>query len=170
MNLPEMLVTFSIVSIVSVSGVSFMGNVSAKRMEAASLRLYAMMQTAKSIAITQNKYAGIYIEEKEGKHIFTIVTDGNYNGLRTKDIEKGIDAKTKIHFCLEKDYKGVEIEKISFLGKKFISFSPYFKSSTGSIIFKTKTKQDGKVKIKLYGLTTLMRPVRIFADKSEKEL
>jgi len=170
MNLPEMLVTFSIISIVSVSGANFLGNVSAKRMEAASLKLYSMMQTAKNIAITQNRYAGIYIEENEGKHIFTIVTDGNFNGLRAKDVENEIDKKTKFHFCLEKDFKGVEIEKIGFLGKKFISFAPDFKSSTGSIIFKTQKVEDGKVKIKLYGLTTLMRPVRIFEDKKEIEL
>ncbi len=170
MNLPEMLVTFSIISIVTVSSTSFMGNISARRMEAAGLRLYSMMQISRSMAITKNKHAGIYIEQKEGKHIFTIVTDGNFNGLRTKDVENGIDKKTKISFCLEKEYKGVEIEKIGFLGKKFISFTPHFKSSTGSIVLKTCNKEDGKVKLKLYGLTTLMRPVRIFNDKKEKEL
>lgn len=170
MNLLEILITLTIVSIVTATGASFVGNVNGKRMEAASLRLYSMMQLSKSYALTENRFAGVYIEEKEGKHYFTVVKDGNGNGLRTVDVEAEIDKKTKIKFCLEKEYQGVILEKIGFLGKKFISFTPYYKSSTGSIIFKTEDEQDGKVKVKLYGLTTIMRPVRIFPDGKEKEL
>jgi len=170
MNLIETLITFSIISIVTATGSSFVGNLNGKQMEAASLRLYSMMQLSKNAALTQNIFVGIYIEEKKGKHYFTIVKDGNGNGLRTVDVEAGIDKKTKITFCLEKEYKGVILEKIGFLGKKFISFTPYYKSSTGSIIFATNDLEDGKVKIKLFGITTIIRPVRIFSNKTEKEL
>lgn len=170
MNLLETVIGLSIVSIITATGVGFVGNINGKRMEAASYRIFSMMQFSRNLALTENRYAGVYIEEKEGKHYFTIVKDGNCNGLRTIDVEGGVDLKTKVKFCLEDEYPGVKIKKIGFLGKKFISFTPYYKSSTGSITFKTDDEQDGIIKVKLYGLTTIMRPVRIYPDGKEIEL
>jgi Tfp pilus assembly protein FimT len=171
MTLTELLVAIGISSIITISGTALILHPRKVRMEGAAMELYGMMNRSRSTAMTTDRYAGVFMEQDTdtGETAFWRVVDGNSNGLRKQDIMAGIDMKIGKEFILEKDYPGVSIRR-SGLTSGIISFSPSFKSSTGSVFFYTEDPSEGEIRVKLYGLSTLTRPVRVFPDGSEKAL
>ncbi len=171
MTLTEVLVTIGISSIVSLSGTGLVLHPRKVRTEAAAMELFGMMNRSRATAMTTCRYAGVFIEEDpdKGETVFWRVVDGNGNGIRKREIIAGIDRKLGKGFTLEKDYPRVSIRRSGFKSG-IISFSPSFKSSTGSVFFCTEDPSEGAIRVKLYGLSTLTRPVRVFPDGSEKPL
>ncbi len=47
----------------------------------------------RSIASRAGIYAAIRFEQSDGEHFFSVYTDGNFNGVRSSDIARGIDAR-----------------------------------------------------------------------------
>ncbi len=171
MTLAEVLVTIGISSIVTMGGTGLALHTRKTRMEAAAMHLFGMMNRSRSTAMTTARYAGVFMEKDRttGETTFWRVVDGNSNGLRRREIEAGIDHKLGKGFTLEKDYPRVRVRRTGLAGG-ILSFSPAFKSSTGSVYFYTDEPAEGKIRVKLYGLSTLTRPVRVFPDGSEKPL
>ncbi len=171
MTLTEVLVTIGISSILTISGAKLAVHPGKIRTEAAAMALFAVMNQSRATAITTGRYAGIYMDRnpETGETVFWRIVDGNGNGIRKRDIRAGIDKKIGKCFTLERDYPMVRIKRLG-LTNGIISFSPAFKSSTGSVIFYTDDPSEGEIRIKLYGLSTLTRPVRILPDGSERAL
>ena len=171
MTFTEVLVTIGISSIVTLSGTGIALHPRKTRMAGAAMELFGMMNRSRSTAMTTDRYAGVFIEEDSntGETIFWRVVDGNSNGLRKKEILSGVDRKIGKGFTLETDYPGVKVKRAGFTSG-IISFSPWFKSSTGSVFFYTADPAESQIRVKLYGLSTLTRPVRVFPDGSEKAL
>ncbi len=171
MTLTEVLVTIGISSIVTLGGTGLALHPRKMRMEAAAMRLFGIMSRSRSTAMTTGGYAGVFMEKnrESAKTTFWRIVDGNSNGLRRREIETGIDKKIGKEFTLENDYPGVRI-RYSGLTGGIISFSPAFKSSSGSVYFFTEDPAEGKIRIKLYGLSTLTHPVRVFPDGREEPL
>ena len=172
MNLTEFVVGLSITSILTLSGFGVAHKVSSYRVEGAAMRLFGMMNHARATAMCTGKYAGVFLEKDpvSGHTRFYRVMDGNGNGLRVREIEGGIDRKLGMDMWLERDFKGVTLETSGFSSGRIISFSPAFKSSTGSIYFGTGDPADSRIRIKLFGLSTITRPVRVFPDGKEVKL
>ena len=172
MNLTELVVGLSITTIITVSGFGIAHKVARYRVEGAAMRMYSLMNHSRSTAMATGAYAGVFIEkDRESGHTnFYRVVDGNGNGLRTQEIESGIDRKLQLGMCLEKDFKGVTMETKGFTSGRIVSFSPTFKSSTGSIYFGTDDPVYGRIRIKLFGLSTITRPMRVFPDGTEVPL
>ncbi|NOY23646.1 MAG: hypothetical protein GXO70_09095 [Acidobacteria bacterium] len=171
MTLTEVLVVVGISSIVTISGTGLVLHPRKVRMEAAAMELYGMMNRSRCTAMTTSRYAGVFMEEDQNTRetVFWRVVDGNSNGLRKREILAGIDRKIGKEFILEKDYPGVSVRRSGFTSG-IISFSPSLKSSTGSVFFSTEEPTEGAIRVKLYGLSTLTRPVRVFPNGSEEPL
>jgi len=171
MKLAEFAVTVGIVSIMTATSAGIAIHTRNYRSQAAILHVFGLLSRARTTAMTGARYAGVFIEAdpKTGETVFWRVVDGNGNGLRKKEIAAGIDRKVERGFVLERDYKGVLIKKNTFRSG-ILSFSPNFKSSTGSLVLGTDDPGAPEVRIKLYGLTTIVRPVKIWPDGREEPL
>lgn len=172
MTLTETVVTLSVATIITATGFGVAARVPTYRMNSAAMRLFSMLNQSRTKAMTTGRYAGIYMEEDPatGHTIFYRVVDGNGNGLRTREIEAGTDRKVERSFCLERDFKGIQILWKGIGSRRIISFSPSFQSSTGSIWIQTEDPLLSRVRIKLYGLSTITRPMRVFPDGTEQPL
>lgn len=172
MNLTEFVVSLSIASIVTMSGFGVAHKVSVYRVEGAAMRFFSLMNQSRSAAMSSGAYAGLYIasDPESGHTMVYRVRDGNGNGLRSREIEAGIDHQLGLGMCLEKDFRGVEMVLKGFGSGKIISFSPRFKSSTGSIYFSNGDPMESSIRIKLFGVSTITRPMRVFPDGKEKPL
>ena len=169
MKLTEFLVVFGIVSLTAMSFTGYLNSLSDSRLNAASFKVYSLFVEAKNIALRNGCNCAVVIEKKAEGHYFTVVKDGNFNGVRFKDYLAGKDCEVGKGVILEKEYPSVQVEKIAFSSKRVISFSPYFTSSNGSIYLKTEKQSDGIFRIKIYGKSFIVKPIKIFPDKSEVE-
>lgn len=172
MNLTEFVVSLSIVSIIAMSGFGVAHRVSHYRVEGAAMRFFSLMNQSRSTAMSMGLHAGLYIapDPETGNTMVYRVRDGNGNGLRSREIEAGIDHQLGLGMCLEKEFRGVNMELKGFGRGKIISFSPRFKSSTGSIYFRNDDPLDSHIRIKLFGVSTITRPMRVFPDGTEEPL
>ncbi len=172
MTLTETVVTLSVATIIMATGFGVAARVPTYRMNSAAMRMFGMLNQSRTKAMTTGRYAGIYMEQdpETGNTVFYRVVDGNNNGLRTREIEAGIDRKVEKSFCLETEFKGIHINWRGIGSPRIISFSPSFQSSTGSIWIETEDPALSRIRIKLYGLSTITRPVRVFPDGTEETL
>ncbi|WP_201328545.1 pilus assembly FimT family protein [Thermotomaculum hydrothermale] len=167
MKLSELLIVFGIFSITAMSSIGIINSLPQARLKAASFKIYSLFVEARSLALRQGCNYAVVIEEKPDGHYFTLVKDTNYNGVCYREYLSGRDAEIGKGIVLEKEYPGVYIKKIAFSSKHVISFSPYFTSSNGSIYLKTKNPDDGVFRLKVYGKSFVVKPVKIFPDGSE---
>ncbi len=167
MKFTELLVAFGIISLVCVSASGFINYMEEMRLKSAAFRVYSMFIEARNIALRNNCYCGVVIEEKDNGHYLTVVKDCNFNGVIFKDYISGRDKEVSRGFLIEKEYPGVILKGIAFSSKHVISFSPDMKSSSGSLYLSTKNPEDGLFKLTLYGSSFVVKPVKIFADGSK---
>ncbi len=167
MKFSELLIVFGIISLGCFSFGGYLHIMPQARLKSAAFRVYTIMQQARNIALREGCMCGVVIEERDGNHYFTLVKDENYNGVMFEEYKSGIDRKVAEGFVLEKEYPGVMIDKISFSSKHIISFSPNFTSSNGSIYLRSENEEDGVFRIKVYGQSFVLKPVKIFPDGSE---
>ncbi len=170
MKITQLLISLGIMGIVTMSSLGFYRQLSLFRLKSASFRIYNMFVDARNIALRTGSYCAVVIEENEYGHYLTIVKDENFNGVRFREFLSGRDKEVAKGFILEKEYPGVTMEKIGFSSKHVISFSPYFKSSNGSLYLSTEHKEDGIIRLKIYGKSFIVKPIKIFPDGEEVEL
>lgn len=170
MKITQLLISLGIIGIVTMSSLGVYRQVPLFRLKSASFRIYNMFVEARNIALRTGSYCAVVIEESELGHYLTIVKDENYNGVRFKEFLSGRDKEVAKGFILEKEYPGVRIEKIGFSSKHVISFSPFFKSSNGSLYLSTENEEDGVIRLKIYGKSFIVKPIKIFPDGEEVEL
>ncbi len=167
MKFTELFIVFGIISLTAMSSVGYLNSLSETRLKGASFRIYSMFVEARNIALREGCNCAVVIEDKPDGHYFALVKDENFNGVFYREYLSKRDKEIGKGFVLEKEYPGVLIEKIGFSGRHVISFSPYFTSSNGSIYLKTNNPDDGIFRIKVYGKSFVVKPIKIFPDGSE---
>ena len=167
MKFSEFLIVFGIVSLTAVSSIGYLNSLPQTRLRAASFKIYSIFVEARNIALRNGCNCAVVIEERKEGHYFTLVKDGNLNGVHFREYLSGKDIELGEGIILEKEYPGVKIGKIGFSSKHVISFSPYFTSSNGSLYLRTDNEEDGIFRIKVYGKSFVVKPVKIFPDGSE---
>ncbi len=167
MKLTEFFIVFGIVSLTAMSSVGYFNSLSQTRLKGAAFKVYSLFVEARNIALREGCYCAVVIEEKPEGHYFTVVKDGNYNGVFYREYMSGKDKEVGKGIILERDYPGVKLDRIGFSSKHVISFSPYLTSSNGSLYLKTDNPDDGVFRLKIYGKSFVVKPVKIFPDGSE---
>ncbi len=177
MSLMELLVCVAIISVfISAVIPGFAGIMAKARLKNTSRSILFLFQRVRIQAISEARYIGVRFENSEdGKGIcYSIYQDGDGDGLRTADIEAGIDKRVEgpRHFHME----GVEFgilegkvkdvptsggtinnsdDPIKFGRSNIVSFSPIGRSSSGSVYLKSGNSY--MFTIKLYGASAKMK-------------
>jgi len=167
MKFTELVLTFGIVAFLGVSSAGFLGNLPEMRLKSAAFKVYSMCVEARNIALRNDCYCGVIIDKTPDGTRFLIVRDKNFNGVHYREYLSGKDEIVDEGFVLEKNYPGVKLKKVGFSGRRVISFSPYLTSSNGSIYLETENPDIGIFRIKVYGKSFVLKPVKIFPDGSE---
>ena len=117
----------------------------------AGLRFKAEFRKARSLAARNNAYTAIRFEEKTAIPRYSIYLDGNFNGVRKEDINKGVDTRVAGPFFLDAQAPGVRVginagtpaippdkgllnvnDPIQFGSSDMLSFSPMGTATPGT--------------------------------------
>ena len=127
---------------------------------------------ARSIAVRQNRYAAIRFERNEAGAEFSVYVDGNGNGVRSDDIEDGVDERIAGPFPLHGHAPGVRVginegvpaieggaldphDPIRFGRSDILSFSPLGTSTPGTFYLAGDATQ-GAVRVTNNGRVRLL--------------
>ena len=77
------------------------------RTAAAARYVASMARLARMQAVTRSAAVGIHFEKDEDSYRFAMYIDGNFNGIRTADIARGIDRLIKAPQRIEDQFPGV---------------------------------------------------------------
>jgi Tfp pilus assembly protein FimT len=106
----DLLATVALVAIVAAMSVP-MATTGADRARgrAAARYLAARVAVAKLLAVSRSATVALRFEEDDGAIRFSVVIDGNGNGVRTADIDAGLDRVLEPPMTLAAHYPGVVI-------------------------------------------------------------
>ena len=117
-------------------------------------------------------------EEVDGDPVFLLYRDGNYNGIRRRDIRRGTDVRMREPYRLSETHPGVRYGSTGAAGDapilpglrigrgKMVSFSPLGSSTTGTLFL---SNQYGIVyAVVVFGSTGRVRIARYRGGQWEK--
>jgi type II secretory pathway pseudopilin PulG len=175
-TLLELLVIVAIIGMmVLVSIPSFREMQKRSAVRAAARELGSVFHEARSQAIATGRYTGLRFQQNGDTWEWTLYEDGNWNGIRTAEIAKGIDRRLSGPHVVLENIDKIRIgmpdfplpdpdtgkllppgaTPVRFGQSKICSFSPRGASSSGSI-FLTDGKQLVAV-VRAYGPTARIR-------------
>jgi Tfp pilus assembly protein FimT len=134
---------------------------------AAARYLGTRMALARANAVRRSTVIALYFESGPRGTTFSIVQDGNGNGVRTRDIETSIDRVIEGPVLISDLFPGVAIglvpqapapEAVQLSGTPLLSFTPSGTATSGSIYLRGK---DGtQWAIRILGVTARTRVLR----------
>ena len=167
------LATLATATAVAVPGTMRLRGALSIRSAAAQVR--ASFLEARAYAITRGRPVGIKFWKNGDRHEWALYVDGNGNGIRTIDIQRGIDRPLGIAFPWERNdvmpgiLKGVGVpdpgnpghvldnldDPIRFNSSDICSFSPTGESTPGSVYL--WDGQDRMAVVRVFGRTAKTR-------------
>jgi len=134
---------------------------------AAARYLGTRMALARANAVRRSAVIALHFESGPRGTTFSIVQDGNGNGVRTRDIEASIDRVIEGPVLISDLFPGVEIglvprapapEAVQLSGTSLLSFTPSGTATSGSIYLRGKDGTQWAVRI--LGVTARTRVLR----------
>ncbi len=179
-SMTEVLLALALVSIVAgFAMANMLPEVRQTHDEAAARYVLTRVRQARAEALQRGTNVGIRFEpEQEQEHTavqFRVYADGNSNGLRTRDIDEGVDPPLGPAQCLEHDFAGAKFGIASTLPPiepggdrldpgadpirvgaiRILSFGPTGRGSSGTLYIRGPGEQQYAIRI--YGPTGRVR-------------
>jgi type II secretory pathway pseudopilin PulG len=146
---------------------TLLASVDRSRGLAAARYLGARMALARANAVRRSAVIALRFEPGPRGTTFTVVQDGNGNGIRTRDIQAAIDRVIEGPVLIADFFPGVEIglipqapapEAVQLSGSSILSFTPSGTATSGSIYLRGKDGTQWAVRI--LGVTARTRVLR----------
>lgn len=146
-----MFATGLIATLTAISVPQVLAGIDGSRTYAAARYVAAQFQSARTSAAMRAAYVGIRFEPVDGSYQFTTYLDGNANGIRTIDVDMGVDQPIHPAEQLRAQFPGVDYgalpglpavdsssaapdgDPIKFGTSHIVSFSPIGAASSGSV-------------------------------------
>jgi len=153
---------------------TLLGAVDRSRGLAAARYLGARMALARANSVRRSTVIALHFEPGPRGTSFSVVQDGNGNGVRTRDIQAGIDRVIEGPVFIADFFPGVEIglvpnapapEAVQLSGSSILSFTPSGTATSGSIYLRGKDGTQWAVRI--LGVTARTRVLRF--DSATRE-
>jgi prepilin-type N-terminal cleavage/methylation domain-containing protein len=155
-TLTELLVVLTIITLILSVSLPYVAGMSSRgKVRAAAREITALFRAARYEAVSKKKYIGFEFLKKEDGYHFRKIQDGNANGIRKSDIQKGIDAPLHGDLQIKNRYGNIDFsilsrksvrkippgkgvienpdDPVKFGRSDIISFSPSGHASSGSI-------------------------------------
>jgi prepilin-type N-terminal cleavage/methylation domain-containing protein len=146
---------------------SVQGAIDRSRGAAAARYLAARMALARARAVSRSTTVGLFFGEGERGPWFSVVEDGNGNGIRTRDIDERIDGVVEAPMVIGDLFPGAAIglapgalaaDALALGGTTILSFSPNGTASSGSVYL---VGRDGtQWAVRVLGVTARARVMR----------
>ena len=136
------------------------------RVWSATRYLASRMAFARTQAVTRSAYVALRFSEDPADVAFQMFVDGNYNGVRTLDIESGIDEPIGEAIRLSELFPGVAIGMATGMGTDpvrigptdLLSFTPLGTATPGTIY--VRSPDDEQLAVRVVGATARTRVMR----------
>jgi len=115
------------------------------RLRGAAFYLRGLMRQVRANAAAKACYMGVVFDEVDGDPVFSIHADGNANGIRRADVDRGVDPMLRQPYRLSDTFPGVRYGSLPAGAKDpflrglqigrshIVSFSPLGASTTGTL-------------------------------------
>lgn len=115
------------------------------RLRGAAFYLRGLFREARARAAHEARYVGVVFDEVDGDPVFSIYGDGNSNGIRRADIDRGIEERLREPYRVTLTFPGVRYGSLPagadepffpglrFGRSKIVSFSPLGSSTSGTL-------------------------------------
>lgn len=141
------------------------------RTRAAARYLAAQMIFARTQAVGRSATVALRFQGDVRGATLTAFLDGNRNGVRTRDIESGVDRQIQPPARLEQLFPGVTIgapsdsgeAPVQLGGTELLSFTPGGTSTSGTI--QLRGRDGSRFAVRVFGVTGRVRVLR-FDDRS----
>lgn len=140
------------------------------RLRGAAVYLRSLLRQTRARAAAEARYVGVVFEEVDGDPVFLVYGDGNSNGIRRRDIRRGVDERLREPYRLSQTFPGIRYGSLPVgadtpflpglrIGRSHIvSFSPIGSSTTGTLFL---SNQYGVVyAVVVFGSTGRVRIAR----------
>lgn len=151
-----------------------LASVDRSRGSAAARYLAGRMALARAQAVSRSATVALRFEPTARGITFSVVQDGNRNGVRTRDIDAHIDRLLEPPALLSERFPGVDIgliprapatEAVQLGGSSILSFTPSGTSTSGSIYIRGKDGTQWVVRV--LGVTARARVLRYVPSTGE---
>ena len=164
----ELMFTLAIAATLTAIALPLAGNaVDEMRTAAAARFVSGEVMAARMEAIKRSRPVGLRFQEWEGGYLYTPFVDGNGNGIRTADIEQGIDAPLSlgggitdkfadVRFELMPDVPdldgntGGSLDGVRIGSARILTLSPDGTSSSGTLYVRGRSAQYA---VRVFGVT-----------------
>jgi len=118
------------------------------RLRGAAFYLRGLMRQVRANAAAKGSYMGVVFDEVDGDPVFSLHADGNANGIRRVDVDRGVDPMLRQPYRLSETFPGVRYGSLPAGAKDpflrglqigrshIVSFSPLGSSTTGTLYLK----------------------------------
>lgn len=145
-GLLDLLVAVAVILIFLTAAIPRMsGYVRESRLRGAAFYLRGLFREARARAAHEARYVGVVFDEVDGDPVFSIYRDGNSNGIRRVDIDRGIEERIREPYRVTLTFPGVRYGSLPagadepffpglrFGRSKIVSFSPLGSSTSGTL-------------------------------------
>jgi prepilin-type N-terminal cleavage/methylation domain-containing protein len=167
-TLIEILFTLTLLCILAgISVPSVLTAVDRSRGAAAARYLASRMALARARAVGRSTMVALRFEEGPRGTSFSVVEDGNGDGVRTRDIDQRIDRVIDVPVLLSDLFPGASIglapgtpatDAVALGGTTFLSFSPHGTATSGSVYVVGRDRSQWVVRV--LGVTARARVLR----------
>jgi type II secretory pathway pseudopilin PulG len=184
---------YSLIEVVFVTGLivttgamavpQLLAGVDEYRAAAAARYLSARIQQARMNAVTRSTEVGLQFVLRDGGYAFTEFADGNRNGVRTRDIQRGVDVPIGTPMRMLDQFPGVDFgvlpalppvdgsspapgdDPIKLGSSDILSFSPLGSSSSGSLYL--RGRRGAQYVLRVFGETGKVRMLKFSAGRRQ---
>jgi hypothetical protein len=128
------------------------------RARAAARYLAARMALARAQAVARSSTVGLRFSDEAGILSFAAFVDGNHNGIRSNDIDTGIDVPLEPPATLTQMFPGVTISSSSFGSSGIVSFTPAGTATSGTVY--VRGRGGSRFAVRVLGATGRTRVLR----------
>jgi hypothetical protein len=121
--------------------------------------LAAQMTLARAQAVAQGTTVAVRFERDASGIRFSVVADGNRNGVLSREIDVGMDREIHAAVRLEQLFPGVSIgtpaeaddDPVRLGGTELLSFTPEGTASSGTIYI--RSRDGSRLAVRVFGVT-----------------
>jgi prepilin-type N-terminal cleavage/methylation domain-containing protein len=163
-SLVELLITISLLAIVcAIAAPRISAGLDRARAKAATRYLAAQMGAARTQAVLRGAAVALRAHADDEGVAISLVVDGNGNGVRTREIDGGIDQPLSVPLRIEELFAGVVIgvpgatgrDAVRLSGTELLSFTPAGTATSGSLY--VLGKDGSRFAIRILGVTARVR-------------
>jgi len=156
-TLVELLASMSVLMLLAAMAVpQVLAGLDRSRAQAAARFLAGRMTMARAEAVAGA--ATVALRFGDGHHSFAVYVDGNGNGVRTRDIERGVDRLRERPADVAALFPGVVIASVGFGTSGLLSFTPDGTATSGTLA--VRGRDGSQFGVRVYGVTGRTRVLR----------